>query len=406
MPGRSAENEDPVTDPIDRLRSLAARSYPGAVKLRRRIHRRPELARQEVATTSVVAQALAETGLAPQVRQAGTGLYVDVGTRGPRVAFRCDLDALPIQEQTGLDFSSEVPGVMHACGHDAHTAIGAGIAVALSRLDELPGRVRVIFQPAEEAIPGGAGELIDEGIIDGVEAIMAFHVDPTLSPGRVGLRAGAVTSASDRVVIRLSGPGGHTSRPHRTVDLVYAAARVASELPVLLQRTTDPRDPVILAFGRINGGNAENVIPTEVELGGTLRLFDLELWRTMEGRVERIVRDLVDPLGAVSKVEYEQGSPPVVNDAGVIRAVERAAATALGEGALSDTQQSMGSEDFAWYLEEMPGALVRLGTAIAGRDVDLHSSTFDIDERSIEAGILAGSAALLELIEERTRRSL
>ncbi len=169
---------------------------------------------------------------------------------------------------------------------------------------------------------------------------------------------------------------------------------------MLLQRTTDPRDPVILAFGRINGGNTENVIPSEVELGGTVRLFDLDLWRTMAGRVERIVRDLVDPLGAVSKIEYEQGSPPVVNDAAVIRAVSAAAAAALGDGALADTEQSMGSEDFAWYLEEVPGALVRLGTAIAGRDVDLHSSTFDVDERGIETGILAGCAAVLELLEE------
>ncbi len=389
-----------MTDRIDRLRSLTARSYPGAVALRRRIHAHPELARQEILTTAVVAEALEEAGLRPRLRNGTTGLTVDLGTSGPLVAFRADLDALPIQEQTGLDFASRVPGVMHACGHDAHAAVAAGVAVALSRLGELPGRVRVIFQPAEEAIPGGAPELIADGLVDGVEAIVAFHVDPTLSPGRVGLRAGPVTSASDRVVVRLTGPGGHTSRPHRTVDLVYAAARVASELPVLLQRTTDPRDPVILAFGRINGGNTENVIPSEVELGGTVRLFDLDLWRTMAGRVERIVRDLVDPLGAVSKIEYEQGSPPVVNDAAVIRAVSAAAAAALGDGALADTEQSMGSEDFAWYLEEMPGALVRLGTAIAGRDVDLHSSTFDVDERGIETGILAGCAAVLELLEE------
>ncbi len=387
-----------MSDHVSRLRSLAAAAAPAAVELRRAMHRRPELGRQEVESTAAVAAALQAAGVTPQLREAGTGLVAEVGSDGPVVAFRADLDALPIEEQTGLPFASEHPGVMHACGHDAHTAIGYGIAAVLAQVDDLPGRVRVVFQPAEEMIPGGAPELIAEGVLDGVSAIFAFHVDPTLVPGRVGVRTGPVTSASDRVVIRLTGPGGHTSRPHRTVDLVYAAARVATELPTLLQRTTDPRDPVILAFGRIGGGNAENVIPTEVELGGTVRLFEMELWRTMASRVERIVRDLVDPFGALAKVEYTQGSPPVVNDAGVIDTVSRGIAAELGDSALAPTQQSMGSEDYAWYLDEVPGAMARLGTAIVGRDVDLHSSTFDIDENAIEAGILAGSAALVELL--------
>ncbi len=386
---------------VAQLRSLAAEIAPAAVELRRAIHRRPELGREETVTTAAVSAALRAAGVEASVRADGTGLIADIGTDGSIVAFRADLDALPIHEQTGLAFASEHPGVMHACGHDAHTAIGYGIAAALSRLDDLPGRVRLVFQPAEEMIPGGAPELIAEGVLDDVAAIFAFHVDPTLPPGRVGVRTGAVTSASDRVVINLTGPGGHTSRPHRTVDLVYAAAKVATELPVLLQRTTDPRDPVILAFGRIAGGNAENVIPTEVELGGTVRLFELELWRTMASRVERLVRDLVDPFGAIAKVEYTQGSPPVINDAGVISTISDGIARALGDSALAPTQQSMGSEDYAWYLDEVPGAMARLGTAIVGRDVDLHSSTFDIDENAIEAGIIAGGAALLELLDTR-----
>ncbi len=382
------------------LRSLAASAAPAAVELRRTVHRHPELGREEIRSTAAVAAALEAAGVEPRLRVGSTGLVAEIGEGGPMVAFRADLDALPIEEQTGLPFASERPGIMHACGHDAHTAIGYGIAAVLARVDALPGRVRIVFQPAEELIPGGAPDLIEEGVLDGVSSIFAFHVDPTLVPGRVGVRTGPVTSASDRVVIRLSGPGGHTSRPHRTVDLVYVAARIATELPTLLQRTTDPRDPVILAFGRIEGGNAENVIPTEVELGGTVRLFEMELWRTMASRVERLVRDLVDPFGALAKVEYTQGSPPVVNDSRVIDTVSRGIAGALGESALAPTQQSMGSEDYAWYLDEVPGAMARLGTAIVGRDVDLHSSTFDIDENAIEAGILAGSAALLALLED------
>ncbi len=389
-----------MTDRTDQLRALAAAVTPGAVKLRRRLHRRPEVGRREFETTRTVSDALVAAGLTPILRSEATGLTADLGGGdGPAVAFRADLDGLPIQEQTGLDFASEVPGVMHACGHDAHTAIGYGIAATLAGLDDLPGRARFLFQPAEEMIPGGAVGMIADGLLEGVGTILAFHVDPALAPGRIGLRSGPITGASDRIVIRLSGPGGHTSRPHRTVDLVYAAARVAAELPTLLQRTTDPRHPIIMAFGRISGGNAENVIPGEIELGGTVRLFDVDLWRTMQGRVSRLVRDLADPLGAVAKVEYEQGSPPVSNDAAVIAAVARSGERSLGLDNLADTQQSMGSEDFSWYLQDTPGALVRLGTSLTGRDIDLHSSTFDIDENAIETGILAGAAAVLELME-------
>ena len=381
------------------LRRLAAEAAPAAVELRRQIHRRPELGWREIETTSRVANTLASRGLEPRVREAGTGLVVSVGGEGPLVGFRADLDALPIQEETTLPFASEIKGLMHACGHDAHTAIAVGIADVLHRLPGLPGRARLIFQPAEELIPGGAVELSAEGVVDGVQALLAFHVDPSLPAGSIGFRTGPITGASDRVVIRLAGPGGHTSRPHRTVDLIYAAARVAADLPVLLQRTTDPRHPVILAFGMIQGGSAANVIPAEVELAGTVRLFELELWRDMAALVERLVHDLVDPLGAHAKVEYERGSPPVVNDGGVIAAAERATRAMLGDDAVTETHQSMGSEDFAWYLEHVPGAMLRLGCGAGRREVDLHSATFDLDERAIEIGILTGAAALVELME-------
>ncbi len=392
-----------MSERTDELRVLAKEAAPAAVELRRQIHRRPELGWREIETTQRVASFLRDHGVTPLVRESGTGLTAEVGTAGPRVGFRADLDALPVAEETGLPFSSEVAGVMHACGHDAHTAIGAGIAAVLARVGDLPGRARVIFQPAEELIPGGAGRLAEEGVADGLEALIAFHVDPAVRPGLVGLRYGPVTGASDRVAITLTGPGGHTSRPHKTVDLVYAAARVAAELPVLLQRTTDPRHPVILTFGVIRGGNAANVIPTHLELEGTVRMFDHDLWQTMGIRVNRLVNDLVDPLGATAKVEYERGSPPVDNDRGVIDAFATAARTALGEAAVANTHQSMGSEDFSWFLQHVPGAMARLGAGLPDRELDLHSSTFDLDERSIEVGILAGAAALVELMERAAR---
>jgi amidohydrolase len=379
------------------LRDLAAAAAPDAVALRREIHRHPELGNQEFHTTEAVAAALGG-GVTARRRQGRTGLVAEVGSAGPVVAFRADLDALPIEERTGLDFSSRVSGVMHACGHDVHTAIAVGIAKVLSQVDDLGGRVRFLFQPAEETFPGGAVELIREGAMTGVRAMIGFHVDPTLRPGKVALLAGPVTSSSDRVSVVIEGPGGHTARPHQTVDTVYAAARVATELPGLLARLTDPRSPQCLVFGQIHGGEADNVIPTTVELSGTSRTLSRALWEELPGLVDRLVADLVTPTGAKARVEFQRGIPPVVNDATITAQAEIAVAETLGVEAVTTTEPSMGAEDFARYLDLAPGTLMRLGAAPEGRKVDLHSATFDVDEAAIEVGILAGSAVLTRLL--------
>jgi amidohydrolase len=386
--------------PLSIIRKLVAAASDAAIELRRSIHRRPEVGHSEFLTTNRLAEFLSESGLQPRIREEGTGLTVDVGAGdGPLVAFRADLDGLPISEQNVLPYASEVAGVMHACGHDAHAAIGAGIARVLGGYDDLPGRVRFVFQPAEETIPGGAVAMVREGVMEGVSGIVAFHVDPSIPPGSVGIRADAITGASDRLNVTLSGPGGHTSRPHQTVDLVHAAARLVIDLPAHLQRMNDPRNPVVVVFGRITGGSAENVIPVNVELGGTIRLFDLELWRTLPPLVERLVHETVAPLGASAKVRYEQGSPPVVNDLSVIETIREAATEALGNDSVLPTHQSLGSEDFSWFLESAPGALIRLGSALPDRRVDLHSADFDIDERAIPTGMLVGTTALIRMIE-------
>jgi amidohydrolase len=368
------------------------------VELRRRIHRNPELGWTEIATTRDVTEALRGLGLEPHVRADGCGLHVDVGEGDLVVGFRADLDALPIDERTPVPHRSNVKGVMHACGHDAHTAIGVGIAAVLTKLD-LSGRVRIIFQPAEERIPGGAAVLRNEGVHAGLSSIAAFHVDPTLEPWRVGTRAGPITGAADRIVIRLSGPGGHTSRPHQTVNLVYAAARVVTELPEVLRQQLDPRTTVAVVFGRVGGGRAENVIPDRVEVGGTIRLFDPTLWRRLPKLVETIVADLVGPLGAGFEIEYEPGAPPVVNSSDVVQVFADAARAVAGDDAVTTTHQSLGSEDFSWYLEDVPGALIRLGCALPNREVDLHSAAFDLDEACIEAGIAFGAEAMARLLE-------
>ena len=369
------------------------------IEVRRDLHQNPEVAWNEHRTTRKVAEKLLGWDIKPQIRAAGTGLITDIGEGDATVGFRADLDALPIDEEATPPYASIVPGVMHACGHDVHTAIGLGAAWVLKQLRELPGVARFIFQPAEETIPGGAQAMRDEGVHRDLSAIAAFHVDPSLKAGKVGVRTGGITGASDRFIIRLSGPGGHTSRPHQTVNLLYVAARVITDLPQLIRHTIDPRETVLVVFGSVQGGSAANVIPTHVELQGTVRMFDLDLWREMPKRIEALVADMTGPLGAIAEVEYIPGSPPVVNDAAVISQVELAATAVLGAENVVHTHQSLGAEDFAWFLEDVPGALIRLGAALPDHRVDLHSASFDIDEAAIETGILVASATILRLLE-------
>jgi amidohydrolase len=378
------------------LTSIVDRVVPVAIDTRRHLHRFPEIGREEFETTRHLAALLAGAGLTPRLRTAGTGLSVDVGSGDPIVAFRADIDALPVQERTGLSFASERPGVMHACGHDVHSAVATGIALTLASLD-LAGTVRLIFQHAEEQFPGGAQDLVDEGALDGVEAIVAFHVDPTLPAGTVGLRAGPVTASSDRFTIFVRGPGGHTARPHTTVDTVQAAGMIITGLPALLNRLTDARVPLVVAFGYVSGGTAANVIPGTVELRGTVRTLGWDLWERMPKVVDEIVHEIAAPTGATVSVHYEKGIAPVVNDEHVVAEARSSVEKVLGPRAVVEIQPSMGAEDFSAYLEDTKGAMFRLGTAGA-TGIDLHSPRFDIDEHAIETGILAGVSILLTLL--------
>lgn len=370
---------------------------PTVVEVRRTVHMHPELAHEEFNTTELLVDRLRSEGLSPKPRTPRTGLTVDVGSHGPMVAFRCDIDALPIAEPAGLPFASKVPGIMHACGHDAHTAIGVGVAMAAARLD-LPGRIRVLFQPAEEAFPGGAYEMLKEGVMDGVASIMAFHVDPGLQAGRLGFRAGAITSSADRFFITLEGPGGHTARPHNTVDLIGAAGHVITHLPALLNRKIDARSPLVMTFGKVHGGSADNVIPTMVELSGTVRTADRELWETVPSLIDKLVGEVIAPFGASGIVHYQRGLPPVVNDPGVTAVVSSATSALLGPRSVTDTHVSMGAEDFARYVELAPGTLVRLGCAEHDSSTDLHSATFRLDEASLAIGVKAAIASLDALL--------
>lgn len=362
------------------------------VTFRRRLHAHPELSWAEHETTAAVRARLEVAGAAVAPLGTETGLQVELGEgSGPTILLRADIDALPLDDEKEVPYRSTVPGVCHACGHDVHTTILLGAGLALQQIlgPEHPGRVRLLFQPAEESMPGGAEALYRTAVLDDVDVAYALHCDPSLEVGQVGLRSGPITSAADRVVIRLSGPGGHTARPHLTSDLVHIAGRLITDLPAGLTKLTDSRDAVTMVFGQVHAGHAPNVIPTSAELAGTLRVRGRSSWDSVQEIVESLVEATVTPFGADYELDYQRGSPPVDNDPQATAVLRAATHAALGPDAGVPTQQSVGNEDFSWLLERVPGAYGRLGVRPTGapRWADLHAGGFDIDEGAIPAGV-------------------
>ena len=375
----------------------------GLVALRRNMHAHPELSGEEYATTELVAERLELAGLKPRRLAVGTGLVCDLEppTIGSRrvIALRADLDALAMADEKSVPYASQTPGVAHACGHDVHTAVVLGAALFFAHhLDDLGGPVRFVFQPAEERVPGGALDVIDDGGIDDLDAIVGVHCEPKLDVGTIGLRVGAISSAADMASITLSGPGGHTARPELTVDLVALAARVIAELPTRVADRLDElgsqadgrvgADAIKLVFGSIHGGDAANVIPTQVELRASIRTPSLPVWELLPRLVDEEIQSIVEPSGAGVRVDYTHGVPPVVNDATVTDTVRRAGETVVGTASVVTVEQSWGGDDFAWFTREVPGTYVRLGVRDpAGQTLDLHAGHFDVDERAIPLGV-------------------
>jgi amidohydrolase len=381
------------------LDSWLASHGTDVVALRRSLHSVPELGRAEHRTTAMVARRLMAVGLEPRTLPGGTGLVCDVGYGERCVALRADLDALPLQEDTGLPFASTVEGAMHACGHDAHTAMLLGAGLALASAPALPGRVRLIFQPAEEVQPGGALDMVADGAMEGVQRVFALHCDPRLEVGKLGTRVGPITSACDVLEIRLTSPGGHTSRPHLTADLVEAMGLLITQLPLLLTRQVDPRSGTVLVWGAVHAGEAANAIPQHGILRGTLRTADHATWGELEDKVRTLVAAVLAPLGVGYVLDHVRGVPPVVNDEVSAGILASAAAAVSGPDAATTTEQSSGGEDFAWYLEHVPGAMARLGVwPGVGPMRDIHQPTFDLDERALPFGVrVLTNAALAAL---------
>jgi amidohydrolase len=380
-----------------------AEQHDRLVEFRRDLHAHPELGRQEFRTTERIVSVLQAAGLSPRVLAGGTGVICDIGPVPATIGLRADLDALPVADGKDVPYRSTVDGVCHACGHDVHVTCVVGAGLYLARLHSrgtLPIGVRLVFQPAEEVMPGGALDVIAAGGLDGLERMYAVHCDPAIDVGQVGLRTGPVTSATDHVEVHLSGAGGHTARPQLTSDLVAALGDLLTSVPAILARRVDPRAGVNLVWGEAHAGTAANVIPREGVAIGTLRMLDRDVWETVPSLLADIVRAVVAPYGVEAEVTHVRGVPPVVNDPLAVAALTRAATEYVGVRSVCGTEQSLGGEDFGWYLEKVPGALARLGVRSPGAvsAADLHHPEFDVDEAAIDVGVrLLAGAALIEV---------
>ena len=356
------------------------------VTLRRHLHMHPEVGMNEHNTSRFIRSTLEAYGLDVHGPVAGTGLYVDIEGAGDggAVGYRADIDALPAQDQKRVPYHSRTPNVAHLCGHDAHTAVGIGVALVLHAYREkINGRVRVFFQPNEEGLPSGAPLMIRAGVVEGLDGVYAIHVDPTLDVGRYGLIVGPATASTDRFDVRVRQEGtGHSARPHEGVDTVWVTTQILNQFYQIADRVTDVRTPAILTATRMAGGEAHNVIPEEASIGGTLRTVSPDDRETIRTHMRRLVQRFGDLYEAHVEIEFQDGSPPVMNDATAITNVETTVQDAFGEQAIHWIKQSsMGGEDFAHYLKHVPGALIRVGTA-SGPETSypLHHHRFDIDE--------------------------
>jgi len=367
------------------------------IALRRDLHAHPELSWAEARTSELVIGQLDGSGWTVN-RLDGGGVIADIGSGDRLIALRADLDALPLDDLIADPWKSTVPGVAHACGHDVHTAglVGAGLALAeVSARGLLPGRVRLLFQPAEEVMPGGALHLLAAGALRGVDHVFGLHCDPSLDVGRIGLREGPLTGAADSLTVRVVGKGGHTSRPHLTEDLTFALGKLITELPAILSRRLDPRAGVSVVWGMVRAGSAPNVIPHAGIVAGTVRMLDAVAWADAEHLIRQLVTTIVAPYGVSAEVSYQRGVPPVVNHPVSTAIFGEAVERVLGPHGHVTTTQSLGGEDFGWYLDTVSGAMARLGTRTSGGPTyDLHQGNLRIDEAAtpIAARVLAEAA--------------
>ena len=389
---------------LQQLKARVAEALPELVAIRRHLHAHPELSGNEHQTAALVAGELRGLGWRVQEGVGRTGVLAELGpVSGPTLALRVDMDALPVEERTGLPYASLHQGLMHACGHDIHTTVGLGVARILAPLsDQLTVRVRLLFQPAEETAQGAAWMLAD-GAMDGVEALFGVHVFPSLEAGSIGVRSGSLTAAAGELEVEVLGEGGHGARPHQSTDAIWIAARVVSGLQEAISRRLDALHPVVVSFGKIEGGQAFNVIADHVRLLGTVRCLDLELHAKLPAWIEETVKAICAGYGGQARVHYRCISPPVHNDPELTQLVAGVATELLGRQRVHWLEQpSLGAEDFAELQRDTPATMFRLGVAGPQGCTPLHSNSFAPDERCLAVGVEVLSASLLRWIEARS----
>ena len=391
------------------LKAAVETALPELRAIRRHLHAHPELSGNEHQTAALVAGELRSLGWRVREGVGRTGVLAELGPERdttdqplPLVALRVDMDALPVEERSGVPFASVHQGLMHACGHDIHTTLGLGVARILAPLaDRFGARVRLLFQPAEETAQGAAWMLAD-GAMDDVDALFGVHVFPSLPAGSIGVRSGSLTAAAGELEVEVLGEGGHGARPHQSTDAIWIAARVVSGLQEAISRRLDALHPVVVSFGRIEGGKAFNVIADHVRLLGTVRCLDLELHARLPGWIEDTVKALCEGHGGEARVRYRCISPPVHNDPELTQLVAEVATELLGRHQVLWLEQpSLGAEDFAELQRDTPGTMFRLGVAGPEGCTPLHSSTFRPDERCLAVGVEVLSASLLRWLERQ-----
>ncbi|GAP95519.1 N-acyl-L-amino acid amidohydrolase [Leptolyngbya sp. NIES-2104] len=381
----------------DRIKDLALSLAPRLIEIRRHLHSHPELSGQEHQTAAYVAGVLSSCGL--QVKEAigKVGVVGELkGGNDPRLlAIRTDMDALPIQERTELEFSSRKSGIMHACGHDVHTTVGLGTAMVLSQLGvPLPGRIRFLFQPAEE-IAQGAQWMVEDGVMTEVNSILSVHVFPSIQAGKIGIRYGALTAAADDLELTIMGESGHGARPHEAIDAIWIASQVIIALQQAISRTQNPLRPVVLTIGKISGGRAPNVIADQVTMSGTVRSLHPETNETLPAWIENIVSNVCQMYGAKYHMSYRRGTPSVQNDPKLTNLLETSAREVWGNDSVQIIPEpSLGAEDFSCYLQHAPGSMFRLGVGFADRkNYPLHHPLFEVDETAIVTGVVTMACA-------------
>jgi len=367
------------------------------VKIRRHLHAHPELSGQEQQTAAFVAGALYQLGCNVREGVGGAGVVAELGTgSGPKLGLRVDMDALPIEECTGLPFASRRQGLMHACGHDIHTTVGLGVAHLMApRAAQLPGTLRLLFQPAEE-IAQGAGWMVNAGALEGLDALFGVHVYPELPVGKVGIREGTFTATSDELTVEIVGESGHGARPHEALDAIWVASQVVTGLQEAVSRRLDPLHPVVISFGQIEGGCASNVIAKRVRLKGTVRCLNQGTHHKLSSWIEKVIQGIVAIHGAQAHVDLRSITPSVVNDPSQTRCLARAACAVVGEENVEHLPQpSLGAEDFAQMLQHVPGCMFRLGVAGSEGCYPLHHGCFNPDEGAIAIGVDVLTVTLL-----------